>query len=582
MCIRKRVLTLLLLVASLLVSSPGYAQEDCSTELAEIDRRIATGNYPDYNVQMARTLQQSMTQMCAMMDASTRASMMEGIEDLLPIKSEEERQAERRARSAELKVEREARNARDSADAKAREQRVSPVVRAAPTGRRVAATLLNRGEVMYHTWTWDWDIHNGNLRVLYSSYPDRVQFALPDWSLNVYVAEMTPAGVVTHRHVASRQSSDHTALALRRGYDELLFERAPREPGGPSFLERWSIAERRQLSSVSMDDIPLAAGGESWDDPVYQVATSDGNLLYLAMRGGEYNKPHLKLAWFKLSPEGRVLGSDTYRIADSASPWAWAHTRNGGGAIVVNVMPVEGTQLATGLKLPDDRDNFGAQTASVSREKRLVVVDGEGKLAAQPIVIERDIFETSEPGDAGRQSLAEMQAAISGHWDWTEALRNDFDANRHVEYMDVGARRVEMIREAPSGYAALSRVIAERGPESPIHGSYLVEFDHSGETKRIYLEPLAEDLEVDIRAFAPAPGGGDYYLYAFDHGSPDTHVVLVDGDGKPLQRSQLPTEGITIDGIEADAKGVWIYGHAYIGKEPSRLYLERVDFDHDE
>ena len=93
MCIRKRVLTLLLLVASLLVSSPGYAQEDCSTELAEIDRRIATGNYPDYNVQMARTLQQSMTQMCAMMDASTRASMMEGIEDLLPIKSEEERQA---------------------------------------------------------------------------------------------------------------------------------------------------------------------------------------------------------------------------------------------------------------------------------------------------------------------------------------------------------------------------------------------------------------------------------------------------------------------------------------------------------
>ena len=49
-----------------------------------------------------------------------------------------------------------------------------------------------------------------------------------------------------------------------------------------------------------------------------------------------------------------------------------------------------------------------------------------------------------------------------------------------------------------------------------------------------------------------------------------------------LQRSQLPTEGITIDGIEADAKGVWIYGHAYIGKEPSRLYLERVDFDHDE
>jgi hypothetical protein len=570
-----------MVIVGLLVSSQGIAQDDCSAELAEIDRRIATGNYADYNVQMARTMQQGLAQMCSMMDASTRASMMEGIEDLLPTKTEEERQAERRARSAELKVEREARKATEAAEAQARRERVSPVVSAAATGRRIAATLLNRGEVMYHTWTWDWDLHNGNLRVLYSSYPDRVQFALPDWSLNVYVAEMTPTGEVTHRHVASRQSSDHTALALRRGHDELLFERGPQERGGPSFLERWSISERRLLSSVNMEDFALAAGGEDWGGPIYQVATSDGNLLYLATQGGEHNNPQGRLAWFKLSPEGRVLGSDTYRIADSVSPWAWVHSSNGGGGIVVNVMPLNGTQLATGLRLPDDRDDFATMTASVSREKRLVVVDDQGKLAAQPIVIERDIFEMAESGHTAPQSLAEMQAAISGQFDWMEALRKDFDANRNVEYMDVGPRRVEMIRETPSGYAALSRVVAERGHEPPIHGVYLVEFDHSGETKRIYLQPLADDLEVDIRAFAPAPGGG-YYLYAFEHGLPDTHVVLIDGDGNPQKRSQLPTQGITIEGIEADAKGVWLYGQAYIGKEPARLYLERVDFEQDE
>ena len=43
-----------------------------------------------------------------------------------------------------------------------------------------------------------------------------------------------------------------------------------------------------------------------------------------------------------------------------------------------------------------------------------------------------------------------------------------------------------------------------------------------------------------------------------------------------------PGEGILIEGIEADAKGVWLYGQAYIGKEPARLYLERIAFDQDE
>ena len=43
-----------------------------------------------------------------------------------------------------------------------------------------------------------------------------------------------------------------------------------------------------------------------------------------------------------------------------------------------------------------------------------------------------------------------------------------------------------------------------------------------------------------------------------------------------------PGEGIFIEGIEADAKGVWLYGQAYIGKEPARFYLERIDFEQEE
>lgn len=48
------------------------------------------------------------------------------------------------------------------------------------------------------------------------------------------------------------------------------------------------------------------------------------------------------------------------------------------------------------------------------------------------------------------------------------------------------------------------------------------------------------------------------------------------------RRLTLPAQGITIEGIEADAQGVWLHGQAYIGKEPARLYLERIDFEQDE
>ena len=554
------------------------AQSDCSAEIAEIDRRIETGNYPANNVQVARTMQQSMAQMCAMMDAGTRASMMEGIEDLLPTKSEEEREAERRARSAELKAAREARKAREAGEARAREARVSPVVRAPATGRRVAATLLNRGEVMYHTWTWDWDIHNGNLRVLYSSFPDRTQYGLPDWTFNVYVAEMSPGGEVTHRHIASRQRSDHTALALRRGYDELLFERGPGAPTGPSHLERWSIGERRLLSSVGVNDIAWNAGGKAWRIPTYQVATSDGNLLYAQTETDSPRDRRARLAWFKVSPEGRVVGSNVYDIPDSASPWSWMHTTNGGGGLVVNVLPVDDAQLDSAMTIPDDRRSYRAMTANVSREKRVLLVNAHGNLAEAPTIIERELLELAPPNSPSPSTAAEIQAAVSGQFEWMGNLRADYDANRGTEYLDVGPRRVEMVRETPTGIAALTRVVADRDRKPPIHGIYIVEFERAAETRRLYLQPLEDDLEVDFRALAPAPGGG-YYLFGFDHESPDSHVVRIDAKGNPVARSQLPTEGINIEGIEADPNGVWLYGHAYVGKEPARLYLERIDFD---
>jgi hypothetical protein len=43
------------------------AQPACEERLKEIDERIATGDYPEQNVQLARTMRESMAQMCGML-----------------------------------------------------------------------------------------------------------------------------------------------------------------------------------------------------------------------------------------------------------------------------------------------------------------------------------------------------------------------------------------------------------------------------------------------------------------------------------------------------------------------------------
>ena len=204
------------------------SQADCSAELASIDARIASGKYPDYNVQLAKQMRASLAQMCGLMDESTRAAMFEGFEEILPTKSDAERQADRRARSEELKA---ARDALKQAEAARPLPADNEVLSAPPTARSIAATFIDRPDDMYHMWAWDWDTFEGKLRVLYSAFPDRVQFALPDWRLYVYVAEIAADGSSEQHMLTSRQASDHAALALRRGHDEILFERRIDRPG---------------------------------------------------------------------------------------------------------------------------------------------------------------------------------------------------------------------------------------------------------------------------------------------------------------------------------------------------------------
>jgi hypothetical protein len=556
------------------------ALEDCSEAIAEIDRRIESGQYPDQNVQLAVQMRSTLPQLCPFMDEETLASMMESIEDLLPTRSEEERLADRRARSAELKAEREARKAAEAEEERRRAALVSPVVKAPPTARTIATESFARDENMFYTYAADWQVHDGNLRLLYTSWPDRRQFAEPDWTVNVYVAEMTPKGEVTHRHIVGEQASDPVGHALRRGHEELFRlrqvygENRPRASSKkPLALERWSSTEPRLIASIEMADLEWKAGGQDWRDPIYQVATSDGNLLFAAADGGSHDDRQVRLAWFELSADARVLSSGVYPVEDSVSPWGWFQTRNGGGGLVVNVMPATGTDLVSGLKLSDGERHLDSMTAHVSSEKRLLVVGDSGRLACDPIVIEREILPLAAPGSAAPTQPAEALDLMRRQQEWAENLRIRYDANRDTRYRDVGLGRVEMVSETAGGYAVLTRVVADTDREPPLHGPWIVEFDTAGNTTgRIHLQQLAEDLDARFDGFAAAPDGG-YYL----HAPTSRQIVRIDADGNPLARHKgTRTEGDE-DGLVADGQGVWLFGHSFVGG-PSRVYIERIVF----
>jgi len=88
---------ILIAIAIVFASPQVMAQADCSKEIAEIDKRIAAGSYPEMNVEVAQQVQGSLQQMCAYLDDGTKASIMEQLEDLLPTLSEEERRAQQKA-----------------------------------------------------------------------------------------------------------------------------------------------------------------------------------------------------------------------------------------------------------------------------------------------------------------------------------------------------------------------------------------------------------------------------------------------------------------------------------------------------
>lgn len=563
------------LAVLLLIPAMAFAQADCSKQITEIERRIATGDYPEQNVRIARQAEAVLTQMCGFMTEDAKADMMDNLEEILPTKSEDQQQAERHARSKELQAEREAGEREQAARAAARPP-LSPVISAGPTAKPVAARIVDRDEDMLHLWIADWDIYQGKSRALYVTMPSRTQIGLPDWRVYVYVAEIGPDGSSVQHVVTSKQALDNRAVALRRGYDEIIFERGPDDGSDESTLERWSISGAKLLSSVPTPR-PDWPDGDTWTWQPFRLATADGNVLFVntrQRRGGTS-----MVAWFEASPAGAVLGNGSLAQADAElAATGFYRSANGGGGIVLTVTATGNAGLPSTVAGASDG---GPIPVPVFSETRALVTSDDAKSGWQSGALSRMLMWGAAAAPAQDASVSErlkqQQELMRQHME----LENEYHANRVLETKNVGLEAVPMIAPLARGYGALATVNADRSLEPPIHGPYYLRLGNGGIDEVAYLEPIAEALDVAFEILATSPRG-DVYVYGKPAGHEDrSYVVKLSADGEVLAYGRAVPHYDKVVAIEmmiADDAGVWLYGTQTRSGEHQRFWFERLQF----
>lgn len=574
-----RPLILATFIASATFSLPAFGQADCSEEIAEIDRRIATGKYAEMNVTVANSMKSSLSQMCAFMDEGTRASMMEQIEDLLPTKSEEERQAERRAKAAKAKAAREARK-RERAAAEEAVVR-SPVLDAPPTARLTKGQFLERPDAMHSIWIRDWDRYQGKLRILYITSPNRVQAASPNWTNDMYVAEISADGSIEqHRVTSKKEMFVYGGLALRRGHDEVIFHRRSSNYGDTGTLERWSISGSRQLSSMPAPN-PGWPGGKSSDWGPFRVPTSDGNVLFVNSRSGTRGEP-TELGWFEASPDGQVLGIGSLSDAKhNYSATNWFTARNGGGGILLGRMGADRLAVDTALDTPIRHEIGGRKIqAVVSRESHLLVTNDNSSTAWTSAATERDIRWEGDLAIPQDLPMNEMLAQQNEYMALTEKVANEHDANRGLVSNTNATYTLAMVKPMSTGYGLLANVNANRRLVPPIHGQYVLTVDDQGVQKQAHLLGYAEQLDVKFTILGISERD-DVYVLGLSQGRTDkTSVLRLGANGKPKAWGLIPEgQKIRMEGLVPDSNGVWVIGHAYRDDSSKyKVWIGRIEF----
>lgn len=556
----------------LLCPVAAVAVEDCTPYLAEMDAKIAAAVEAGHNVSMAQQIRESLVQACPYLDAASLRKMVDSLDAMFPAMSE----------FADLQAQMEAEAENPPAGPATSAPRAPSAATVLPViGRTLGGRHLDRPDRMNQFGIWDLDVHGGSARVLYHTRPDRLQFAQPDWEFVIYTVVVDRNGDAKQTLITRRQASDHAALALRRGADEVLLQRSGTTNAADARLERWSIPSSSLLSSQPVPS-PTWPDGRQRQWGVFSGVATDGNLFYVGTVPEDRNATEHTMSWFKTTLEGRVLGQGSLTRSDRLGPEATIGASAGRGAVLLSVSSDGERGIDTRLDVPIRREVAGRQVwATVGMEKRLFLIADDARSYVETPALERMLIWQGDMSIPQSLPSAEMLRQNRQQMAMMAEVERSVDAGRHVMTLNVGLERVDMVMPMQGDrYAALVNVSDDRSLEPPRHGAFLLEVSPERVTERLYLEPLAESLASRFQLLAVSPAD-QVYLYAQSVSREDDRVIRVSPAGRVEGYAPVDAGiGITVEGMVADDAGIWVFGRGVVaGKVGDRIWVERVLFE---
>jgi hypothetical protein len=443
-------------------------------------------------------------------------------------------------------------------------------------GHAMAGThWVQRPDDMVVYWFHDVDQHDDRVRILYSTTPSLQQGqADPDgWRTNVYLVEARADGSVNQRRLFSR--NEHiAALLLRRGHDQVFALRRPEQKGDPQHMELWSTSDGLVSSSEPAPHLPGTRGAGS-SDLTQSIPTDDGNLFVSFMAGNPTT-----VLWYKLSPEGAVLGAGEYAHEGvRLQPGGWFPARGGGIGLSLQFSPDRGVdRLTTDIDTPITRSVGGRTLAAhLAAETRLLVFDGDGKHRWQSPPLERRLTWGGQMQIPNDLPPAENMRQLREQMRTVERTEIDLGARRTLVEISRFKRSTDGIKPVPGGYGVLATTVANRRLEPPAHGPSYLELGEDGRLRReVYLGDIAEELDARFEDFVVDQDGLLVAGTRRARGA-QTQVtrVSLDGERQWTRALEAPAD---IDGIAGAETNVWVFGHS--GRGPSTktlLWLEKVE-----
>lgn len=460
---------------------------------------------------------------------------------------------------------------------------------AAPVPGQVAAPpggWVDRPDDMVQFWLWDMDRLGDRLRVLYSTSPSLEQGQSADWTVNVYLVEMTADGTITQHRLASEQKIDHVSLALRRGHGEVFVQRNAEDPSDGTRLDMLSVPDGTVVSSIAVPS-PTGPGGEPWDWDGFRVPTMDGNVVFTTRQQatGASGATVSTAAWFELTPEGAIAGRDAYTVeGDRVAVTGWFPAPGGGLGLVLDLSAGGDDGIASEIETPIERQ-IGGRTieAVVYGEKRLLLTDTDATTAWLSPALQRDLLWRGAMAIPQDLPAAQRIEQSNAQMRLTETVELEYGGRRELMTVIRGRNRIDRVRPTGSGYGVLATVTANRRRVPPVHGPYFIELSREeGVRREIYLNPLAEGSDLEFVDFVAGANDAIYLLgrERYGSGALDGQVLWLESDGS---RRAVPISGsgpyrVELDGMVGGISGVWVVGH---GMDPdsrkTSLWVQRVD-----